>query len=272
MCFIVHFVERQQLQWQQIAFQRKAYAPNPILARKSQVKKYLEIVALFCPNYSPIPCDANQAVLYATWLARSFKYSSIMNYLSGLNYYLHQHGCEDLDYSDFVLECTLQGIKRTLGNALRQAIPILPSMLRSIFSFLRDSPGHNAWRAAILCCFRGLLRKSQVTQSDASLRQKDFQFCSWGLLINIRKCKMIQFRERSLMIHITRCPDRSLCAKGNEVAFRIPAEGGSAPLTYFLYQKMLKLFGGKAGYDPNLLSSHSLKRGGCTFLSLCGHL
>ena len=33
---------------------------------------------------------------------------------------------------------------------------------------------------------------------------------------------------------------------------------------------MLKLFGENAGYDPDLLSSHSLRRGGCTFLSLSG--
>ena len=33
---------------------------------------------------------------------------------------------------------------------------------------------------------------------------------------------------------------------------------------------MLKLFGAKAGYDPDLLSSHSLRRGGCTFLSVYG--
>ena len=130
MCFIIHFVECEQLQQQQIAFQRKAYAPNSILGRNAQVKKYLEFVVLFCPKYSPIPSDANQAALYATWLASLLRYSSITNYLSDLNYFLRQNGCQGLDYFEFIRENTLRGIKHTLGNALRQAIPILPSMLR----------------------------------------------------------------------------------------------------------------------------------------------
>ena len=41
-------------------------APNSILARNSQVNKYLEFVALFCPDFTPLPCDANQVALYAT--------------------------------------------------------------------------------------------------------------------------------------------------------------------------------------------------------------
>ena len=30
------------------------------------------------------------------------------------------------------------------------------------------------------------------------------------------------------------------------------------------------MFAGRAGLDPSTVSSHSLRRGGCTYLSLCG--
>ena len=175
------------------------------------------------------------------------------------------------------------GLKVNWGTPRGKLSQFFPLCCDQFLSFLRDSPGHNAWRVAILCCFRGLLMKSQVTESDASLLWEDFHFYSWGLLIKVRKCKTIQFQERSLMIPITRCRDRSLCAvywceqhfkelpaDGDKIAFMIPAERGSAPLTYYLYQKMFKLFGERAGYDPALLSSHSLRRGGCTFLSTYG--
>ena len=41
-------------------------------------------------------------------------------------------------------------------------------------------------------------------------------------------------------------------------------------MTYGTYQEMLKRFAAKAGLDPANLSSHSLRRGGCTFLAMCG--
>ena len=138
-------------------FQTNSYAPNSILARNSQVKRYLDTIALFSYDYNPVPCSNYQAVLYATWLVQSLMYSSITNYLSGLNNFLHQNGQKGLDYTYFVLSSLLKGIKRKLGNSPRHAIPVLPSMLISIFSYLTTNPGHNVWRAAMLCCFRGLL-------------------------------------------------------------------------------------------------------------------
>ena len=120
----------------------------------------------------PFPCDPIQVALYATWLARTFKYSSITNYLSGLCFFLRQNGFAGIDYSDFILSSTLKGIRQRLGNTPTQAIPLLPSMLRRLFGNLTENPGHNAWRAAVLCSFRGLLRKSQITHSDAVLLDK----------------------------------------------------------------------------------------------------
>ena len=115
-----------------------AFAPNSVLMHDSQIRKYLEFVALFFPNYAPIPCDALQVALYATWLARTLKYSLITYYLSGLAYFLRQNGVPGIDYSDFVLSSTLKGIKRKLGNAPRQSIPLLPSMLRNFSEVIID--------------------------------------------------------------------------------------------------------------------------------------
>ena len=93
-----------------------------------------------------------------------------------------------------------------------RAMPVFPSMLHEMFAHLIDSPGHIAWRAAMICCFRGLLRKCQITASDSMLQHKDFKFVQWGMLITITRSKTIQFKERILEIPITYCPDRELCA------------------------------------------------------------
>ena len=221
--------------------------------------------------------------LYATWLARTMKYGSIQNYLSGLNNFLKQNGERAINYESYVLATTMKGIRRVKGDAPRRARSILPSMLKRMFGCLGNSPGHNAWRAAVLLSFRALLRKAQVTQSDATLRRRDFAFFDWGLVLTIRKSKTIQFNERILEVPVARCCDPALCAvrwvelhfrelpaEGGDAAFRLPAPGGgSSILTYAVYQSTLKVFAGRAGIDPGDISSHSLRRGGCTFLAMC---
>ena len=59
-------------------------------------------------------------------------------------------------------------------------------------------------------------------------------------------------------------------ADPDSLAFLIPKGNSLAPLPYNTYQQMLRNFGGKAGLETNKLSSHSLRRGGCTYLSMCG--
>ena len=104
------------------------------------------------------------------------------------------------------------------------------------------------------------------------------------MIISIRRSKTIQFRERVLEVPVARCPNHRLCAvfwtekhfsqipaPQGAVAFRIPGRGGgSSAMSYPIYQDTLKMFAGRAGLDPSSVSSHSLRRGGCTYLSMCG--
>ena len=157
-------------------------------------------------------------------------------------------------------------------------------MLLKMFKFLTLNAGHISWRAAFLCSFRGLLRKAHVTLLDATLLRKDFSFFQWGMMLKIRKSKKIQFAERTILIPMSRCPDIRLCAvhwtelhfrqlpaPPDSPAFLVPSDDNqNTPLTYGIYQSSLKRFGGLAGLDVQQLSSHSLRRGGCTYLSLSG--
>lgn len=275
----------EQLHQEMQGFQRRSYAPNSQTTRGVQVRKYLEFVEDFSVSYSPLPCPPQQVALYATWLARTLKYSSVLNYLSGLNHFLRQNGATPIPYTDYEIATTLRGIRRERACPPRQALPILPDMLVRMFALLSSNQGHVAWRAAVLCSFRALLRKCQVTRSDSSLQRGDFQFFTWGMVIRVRRSKTIQFQERVLEIPVARCHATAICAvhwterhfretpaAQEAMAFRIPTAtaGESAPLPYLVYQDTLKAFAGRAGLDPSSVSSHSLRRGGCTYLSMCG--
>ena len=82
--------------------------------------------------------------------------------MSGLNFFRRLEGSEPIDYNNFEMALTLKGIKRELGCHPKQAAPLLPDMPKRIFAGLTSSDGHTAWRAAVLCSFRALLRKCQV--------------------------------------------------------------------------------------------------------------
>ena len=269
-----------------MAYQGQVYSKNSSLTRKTQIKKYLKFVELFGIDRSPLPCSMVQVALYATWLARSLRYSSITNYLSGLNYFFKLHEFLPIDFDNYILSSTLRGIRRVKGDTPKRALPLLPNLLLKIFAFLLDTAGHVAWRAAVLCSFRGLLRKAHITDSDSSLLREDFRFYDWGVIITIKRSKTIQFGERIVEIPIARCSDKRLCAvfwserhfrqlpaDPKDKAFRIPTSRGgnlSKPFPYSNFQDTLRLFANKAGLDACQFSSHSLRRGGCTFLSMCG--
>lgn len=263
-----------------LVLQAGQYASSSQHTRSTQIMKYFDFISIY-PDLCPIPCDATQVALYITWLSRSFKYSSITNYISGLNYFLKLEGSPKIDYDDFEIQSAMRGAKRKLGVATKQALPILPKQLLKIFDNLNLSPGHTAFRAAVLLSFRALLRKSHITTSDSSLRREDVTFFNWGLLLTIKKSKTIQFKQEILKIPISYVSNTQLCAvhwlkkhieecpvPGDKLLLQIPGVHGPTPLTYEIYQSTLKFCCKKAGLDETLFSSHSLRRGGCTFLAM----
>ena len=258
----------------------KHYAETTKPTRDTQVKKYLEFCAMFEGILTPFPCDAQQVCLYIAYMKRSLKYVSITNYLSGLNNFLKENRQRPIDYDDYDVQCCIKGVRRVLGDATKQAAPLLPSQISAMLAMLTESPGHVCFRAALLTSFRALLRKAHVTQSPATLRRRDFKFYDWGMLINVTKSKTIQYAERSLEIPVARIKVQELCAvywverhfrereaRMDQEAFWLP---NNNPLTYSIYQKTLKYACGEIGLEARLFSSHSMRRGGATFLYMSG--
>ena len=143
--------------------------------------------------------------------------------------------------------------------------------------------GHTAVRAAMLLSFRALLRKCHVTSSDSALVRSDFVFRRWGMLVNVRRSKTIQFRERVLSIPVAAVDDPALCAVywvrrhfrdtpagQGEHAFRIRSRGVSVSMPYPFYLGAIKYLSARADLRPGSFTSHSLRRGGATYLRMCG--
>lgn len=145
--------------------------------------------------------------------------------------------------------------------------------------------------AAVIFCFRTLLRKSNVLPEINRLpfpaniiRRKDVQFFNWGMVITVHASKTIQFRERKLEIPVFSLGFSPFCAVSllREHFAKVPGEPdsplflrcdtppGSKPLLYRHVLKKLKDWVKIIGLEPSNVGLHSLRRSGATFMCRLG--
>lgn len=115
------------------------------------------------------------------------------------------------------------------------------------------------------------------------LHRSDAEFTEWGLLVYIRRSKTIQFKERVHVVPISRVTG-PLCAVSRlkTMVARIPAQPTDnmfgfyksnvyKTMSYDFFSKKLKSVIMSTGLiDQGKFTSHSLRRGGATALSLAG--
>ena len=260
-------------------FKNARFAKSTQNTHRIQLSAYEDFLRLF---RLPMSSKTDHICLYITYLARRLSFSSIRQYVSALHGMLLDAGLAGVDYDSDEYKACLAGIKRTLGMAVVQAPPLLPTHLCRMFQNLSLSKDNVAVRAAILVCFRGLLRQNQITGPVGALTRRDFRFSSSGLEILVRTSKTIQFREKVLVVPIVPLKKLELCpvywiqrhfreipAKDSDQAFRLSYGAGSVPLTYPVFLSTMRLWAKRGGISGQL-STHSLRRGGATFFRNCG--
>lgn len=248
--------------------------------RKSQWTHYDR----FCEQLmvSPMPCSDELLCMYIAYMARSFKYVSIVNYVSAVRGLHKWYGYIPPALDSFLVKSTLLGAKRLLGDSQFSSDPLLPVHLKKIGKTLdlQKTNDFVFWCAVVLS-FRGLLRKSSVCKGEINLLRRDIEFCPWGLLISIRKSKTIQFRERVHQVPIA-LVGGPLCAASlllrmykmlpatqDHPLFGLTKNNVYRPITYDWFAKKLSSCVSKAGLVGKF-TSHSLRRGGATALSMVG--
>lgn len=167
------------------------------------------------------------------------------------------------------VKATLRGIRRTFGGAkVRKAPAVAAKMLRMVAEApdgligLRD-------RAVLLLGFAGAFRRSELVALDVA----DTAETETGLLVTIRRSKTDQEGE-GITIAIARgdvaCPARALRqwldAAGIETGpiFRPINKAGTVAasrLTDRSVANIVKAYAGRAGFDADTFSGHSLRSG-----------
>ena len=265
-----------------------AYADSTLSTRRSQWHVYLR----FCSSYGlvPIPAQPQTIVRFLIHLSTYCKYCSIINYLSAINV-LHRHFGHSVTFQDvFTIKLVTRGLRRILGDAQEQKLPITPDILKRIHPLLSTDMDSGYW-AAILIGFNTFFRKSNLVPKSAQsydsskhLSHSDFFICPWGLVICVRWSKTIQFKQRRLLIPVVRLPPgHPLCAvqayehhlhchpaPSSSPAFLKSSDGEIKPITYDALGTKLRSVLASVGLDPSKYSTHSLRRGGASYAFKCG--
>lgn len=255
--------------------------------RHSQCRRYLA----FCRQFrlQPLPTDVQNLCRYVVHLSDALKYSSIIGYLDGLRWFHVQQGLDPPPLDAPRVKLVLRGVKRQLGTARTQKLPITVDVLRSMRSTmdLSDLTQLALW-AAFLLAFFSFFRKSNLVPPSAAkfdpkkhLRRGDFAFTPWGVIVTVRWSKVIQFQNKILLIPIARIPRHALCpvsalqdyfdacpASSASPAFLVPSRNGRlTALTYSGLSRHLQRVLLACGLPATEYSSHSFRRGGATFCS-----
>ena len=243
----------------------------------------------FCKTHKveQMPIDADTICLYAQFLANRMKApQTVKNYINGVRVLQMLYEQPLGAFHSPELKLTLRGIARLKQHHVHQAQAITLEMLKGMAAHVDfKSPQDIAIWAAILLAFFCLLRKSNYVPISGDAFDAEKQLCRRDiiigtncLLVHIKWSKTIQFAQRALVIPVLAIPNSPLCAveayknvvkmvKANpsDPAFSVPGtRRRPVPLTYSIFQNRLKELVHLAGWDSDLFSSHSLRRGGAS--------
>lgn len=267
------------------------FAPRTKATYRSQAVAFLK----FCSITQTVPVPITQHTLcrYVAYLSRSYAYSSIQQYLNVVRIIHVCCGFPNPLCENFELSIVLKGIKRVKGVAVCHKEPLCPESLMQIRKLLNLQLLMDAqFFAALLTCFFGLLRISNVTcqqrsgssGTDSSIKREDTTFSIQGTSLAVRRSKTIQCQERVHVVALPLYVGHPLCPTSavlNFLKLSGPVPTGSplfsvmsdqkcVALTASTFRRRLSKLLSQLGYPIDKFNTHSLRRGGATWLLTSG--
>ena len=249
----------------------------------------------FCVDMGikPVPLSQENLGRYIAFLSRRLCFSSIRQYLNIVRLMHLESGLRNPLENNWYVTSILKGVKRVMGDANVQKLPITPEILQQVFITLDlNCAFDRTFWAACLVGFFFFFRKSNLLgqshlQFDPkrSLCTGDVQYHLDGAVLTVRWSKVIQFQERILQIPLPRIPGSPLCPSTALLRLSLENPKCTNPTPLFCYTWMgasyvpltQKQFSDKLrdcltriGLNSSEYSGHSLRRGGATYALRCG--
>ena len=240
-------------------------------------------------NLQPLPATPVSVVPFLELMAITVSYDHIKHLLHSVKFLHEARGLEYPEHN-FDIVTTLHGLKRKLASTPHQALPLTPSILRTMYSKLdmgklRDKALWSSYLITFFCLFR---KSNSVPKSGSKINLKRtllrrdivIDEASDMIYVNVTFSKTNHFGNKNIVIPIPGNSDpalgpvrhlRDLFAAvdcpGDSPAFTY---GEKKFITYSSFTTNLKKLLAMSGYNPALYSGHSFRRGGATFLYRLG--
>ena len=265
-----------------------SYAVSTQRAYSTHRNNYLE----FCEKIkcNAVPVTTENLCRYAAYLGRTKSFASVQQYLNIIRVVHLEMGFANPLKDNFALKSVLAGLKRGKGAGQTFKLPLNPLDLLNIrkhlvLSRIADS---QIW-AVILCCFYGLFRVSNVAQihkmgkaDPKVIRRQDLTITQQGCIITVFASKTLQFKDRSCQVPIPYLQSHPLCPTSAIISFLSKAGNVSNGSSLFSVQqgqqtinitqtevrKRLNQLCSKIGLPSERYGTHSLRRGGATWMFL----
>ena len=253
---------------------------------KSGIRQFLYFTLFF--KLKAWPASVDTVICFLEFMARTSGFPHLKHLLSSVKF-LHEALDQPFPSNSFMIDMTMQGLKRRLARVPFQVLPLTPVIMRKMFSHLNMAlRADRALWCSYLLSFYGLLRKSGSVPKSSSYnvnkvlvrRNISVDVVNNMVYIYLGHGKTNNFCTRDVIIPVpgnsdpAMDPVRHLYALFSDVS----ASPDSPAFTYaqgkFInyasFTSRLKNLLKKSGYNPDLYSGHSFRRGGASFLHSCG--
>ena len=245
-------------------------------------------------NIPSVPASTHNICMYAAFLARSLKPTSVQQYVGTIGLLHTELGLENPLTDNYFLKSLFRGIKQVKGDSQVQKLPITVDILSRIFEMINfNSSFESSFWTACLTAFYGMFRKSNLMpttaakfSSEKQLTKSNFSFFTWGVLVHVRWSKTIQFRDKVVQIPFSTIPYSPLCpvraisrafpfTRHCDVSAQAFSWISTGPtdfrvLTYAQFIKHLRYCLRSIGLDPSEYGGHSFRRGGASLAYQAG--
>jgi site-specific recombinase XerD len=247
-----------------------ALADNTLRAYRSDIQHFIGWGGA-------LPASAESVAKYVAHHATTLSCATLSRRVVAINRAHSAQGLPSPANSNLV-RATLQGVRRTRGQAQHQVAALQKSDLLRILKRLKGLRGLRD-KALLLIGFSAALRRSELVSLDV----EDIQFVTDGVMIRLRRSKTDQEgRGRDIAIpyvHGRHCPCRALLswlkASGIKTGalFRGIGRYGhvlTERLTAQSVALIIKQRAASAGLNPRIYSGHSLRAGFATNAAKAG--
>lgn len=266
--------------WRQLTF-----AESTKSAYRSHQKTYLHFCQMI--GTQPVPATTQTICRYAAYLGRTRSFNTVQQYLNIIRILHIETGLDNPLANNWTLTSLMKGIKRGKGACPSYKLPINPADLMCIHSSINlDKAEDCLFWAMTLTCFFGLLRVNNVLSNRGSapaILQKDCRITQKGIILTVKGTKTIQCRERVLEVPLPYIANSPLCPTSailnllgrttsdeDKPLFVLDSNRGPRGLTAAQMRRKLTCALTRLGYQAADYGTHSLRRGGATWLILSG--